>query len=127
MSDAVKSYLDAAGVEYKILVADGPTMTAQDARRLQVPLSMIIKKLSTIVGASKLRIASAEDTEGLTGFEVGAMPPLGHTNRIATVIDCRFVDFQKVYRGGRTSNALLEIDPREIARLTDAKVADISE
>ncbi len=152
MSEVVKNYLDKTGVDYRIHIADGPTMTARDAAtRLQVPLERIIKsivfasqddspmiaivtgdrrvdggKLSAIVGA-RVRIAAADATKTFTGFEIGSMPPLGHRKRIATVIDRKVMGFSKVYGGAGTPDALIEIDPRDLARLTDAKVADISE
>ena len=153
MAEAVKNHLDTAGVGYKIHVVDGPTMTAQDAAtRLHVPLEMIIKsilftdekdspmlailtgdkrvdrrKLSAVVGASKVRIATPEATKRLAGFEVGTMPPLCHKNRIATVIDQKVLSFNRVYGGSGTAEALIEIDPHDIVRLTDAKVAEICE
>ena len=37
------------------------------------------------------------------------------------------MSFDKVYGGGGAVNALLEIDPRDIKRLTEAGVMDISE
>ena len=152
LSETVKSYLDAQGVDYKIHMTDGPTITAQDAAiQLQVPLSTIIKsivftdqdglpvlaivtgdrrvdrrKLSAVIGG-KVRIATAEVTRMLTGFEVGTMPPLGHGKRITTVIDQAVMSFGKVYGGSGAPKALIEIDPRDIARLTDAKVTDICE
>lgn len=152
MSEAVKNYINRTGVDYKIHIADGPTMTAQDAAtRLKVPLEMIIKsivftaqdgspliailtgdkrvdktKLSAVVGA-KVRIANAEDAKALTGFEVGSMPPLGHSNRISTVIDRKVMNFTKIYGGAGTPDALIEIDPHDISRLADAKIADICE
>jgi len=85
-----------------------------------------IGKLSAIAGA-KVRIATAEAAKTFTGFEVGSMPPLGHGNRIATLIDRKVMRFSKVYGGAGTPDALIEIDPRDIARLADAKVADICE
>lgn len=153
MAEAVRSYLNAAGVNYKIHVVDGPTITAQDAAtRLRVPLEKIIKsilfrdekeapvlailtgdkrvdrkKLSSVVGASKVRIATPEATKTVAGFEVGVMPPLGHKNKIMTVIDQKVMSFSNVYGSSGTMEALMEIDPRDIARLTDAKVADICE
>lgn len=153
MSEAVRSFLDRAGVEYRIHVADSPTRTAQEAAdRLKVPLSVIIKsivftdrkdspvlaivtgdrrvdrgKLSAALGMSKVRIANPESTLRLTGFEVGTMPPIGHKNRITTVIDRAAMGFSRVYGGGGTAHTLVEIDPKDLARLTSAVVADISE
>jgi len=128
-------------------------MTAQDAAtQLRVPLETIIKsilftdekqtpilailtgdkradreKLASVVGASKVRIGTPEVTKEFAGFEVGVMPPVAHKNRIMTVIDQKVMTFNKVYGGSGLAEALMEIDPRDIARLTDAKVADISE
>ncbi len=152
-AEVIKRYLDGHGVSYKLHVVDGPTMTAQDAAtRLRVPLETIIKsilftdekqtpvlailtgdkradqkKLASAVGALKVRIGTPEATKEFAGFEVGVMPPVGHKNRITTVIDEKVMSFDKVYGGSGTSEALMEIDPHDIARLNDARVADISE
>lgn len=153
MAEVVKRYLEGHGVNYKLYVVDGPTMTAQDAAtQLGVPLETIIKsilftdenqtpvlailtgdrradrkKLASTVGASKLRIGAPEATKESTGFEVGLMPPVGHKNRITSVIDQKVMSFDKVYGGSGTAESLMEIDPHDIARLNDAKIADISE
>jgi Cys-tRNA(Pro) deacylase len=153
MSEMIKRYLDGHGVNYRLHVVGGPTMTAEDAAtQLHVPLETIIKsilstdekqtpilailtgdkradrnKLAFVVGASKVRIGTPEVTKEFTGFEVGVMPPVAHKNRILTVIDQKVMSFGKVYGGSGTAEALMEIDPREIARLADAKVAEISE
>lgn len=153
MAEVVKRYLDGHGVNYRLHVVNGPTMTAQDAAtQLHVPLETIIKsilftdekqtpilailtgdkradrkKLASVVGASKVRIGTPEATKEFAGFEVGVMPPVAHKNRIMTVIDQKVMSFNRVYGGSGTTEALMEIDPRDIARLTDAKVADICE
>jgi Cys-tRNA(Pro) deacylase len=152
-AEAINRYLDGHGVNYRLHFVGGPTMTAQDAAtQLHVPLETIIKsilftdekqapilailtgdrkvdrkKLASVAGASKVRIGTPEVTKEFTGFEVGVMPPVAHKNRILTVVDQNVMSFGKVYGGTGTAEALMEIDPREIARLADAKVADISE
>ena len=153
MAEEITRYLDGHGVNYQLHFADGPTVTAQDAAtRLRVPLETIIKsilftdekqmpvlailtgdkrvdrkKLSSVTGVSRVRIATPEATKELAGFEVGAMPPLGHKKRLMTVIDKKVMSFSKVYGGSGTMEALMEINPHDIARLADAIVADISE
>jgi Cys-tRNA(Pro) deacylase len=153
MSEMIKRYLDGHGVNYRLHVVGGPTMTAEDAAtQLHVPLETIIKsilftdekqnpilailtgdkkvdrkKLASVVGSSKVRISTPESTREFTGFEVGVMPPVAHKNRIMTVIDQKVTHFGKVYGGSGKAEALMEIDPRHIARLAEAKVAEISE
>jgi len=153
MAEVVKRYLDGHGVNYRLHVVNGSTMTSQDAAtQLHVPLETIVKsilftdekhapvlailtgdrkadrnKLASVVGVSKVRMASPGDTKTFAGFEVGVMPPVAHRNRIVTVIDQKAMSFNKVYGGSGKAEALMEIDPHDIAKLTDAKVADISE
>ena len=153
MAEGIENYLSNAGVDYKAHAVEGLTPTCQDAAdQLQVPLNTIIKtivftdeknsaiiailtgdrrvdrrKLSTVVGASKVKIASPETTKSLTGFEVGVMPPVGHKDGLTTVIDQNVVKLDKVYGGDGVPTVLIEIDPRDIARLTNAKIADIGE
>ena len=153
MAEGIENYLSNAGVDYKAHAVEGLTPTCQDAAdQLQVPLNTIIKtivftdeknsaiiailtgdrrvdrrKLSTVVGASKVKIASPETTKSLTGFEVGVMPPVGHKDRLTTVIDQNAMKLDKVYGGDGVPKVLIEIDPRDIAKLTNAKIADISE
>src|SRR3989304_3336967 len=46
MAEVIKRYLDGHGVNYKLHVVGGPTMTAQDAAtQLHVPLEAIIKSI----------------------------------------------------------------------------------
>ncbi len=85
------------------------------------------KKLSATVGASKVKVASPEANKNFTGFEVGVMPPVGHREKITTVIDQNAMNWDKVYGGDGVPKVLIEINPRDIARLTDAKISDICE
>ena len=153
MAEALKRYLDGHNVNYQLRIVDGPTMTAPDAAtRLRVPLETIIKsilfidekqdpvlailtgdgrvdtkRLSSVAGVPKIKIATPEITKMLAGYEVGVMPPLGHKKRLMTVVDRKVMNFSRVYGGSGTMEALVEIDPQEIVRLTSAKVAEISE
>jgi Cys-tRNA(Pro) deacylase len=153
VAEAVKGYLGEHDIKYRLHAVTGPTITAQDAAtRLNVPLERVIKsilfmdekqtpilailtgdkridkkKLASVLGIPKAKIAPPEATKTLAGFEVGVMPPVAHKNRLMTVIDRKAMSFDKVYGGSGTADALMEIDPHDIARLTDAKVADISE
>ncbi len=153
LTEGVEDYLRTCGVDFKIHSVEGSTRTCQDAAlQLHVPLQTIIKtivftdeknspviailtgdkrvdkrKLSAIVGASKIRIADPEATRNFTGFEVGVMPPIGHKRKILTVVDNNVMGQGSVYGGDGASNFLVEIAPHDIVRLTDAKIADICE
>lgn len=151
MTTHTEEYLGKIGVQYKAHLVEGPTVTAQDAAaQLHVPLKMIVKtvvfvdeknsaklavltgdrrvdksKLSAVLGAHKVRIASPEDTKTLTGFDAGVVPPIGHEANIQTVIDLEVMKLNRVYGGSGMSKTLIEIDPRDVARLSHARLADI--
>ena len=85
------------------------------------------EKLMGVYGARKIKIARPSAVRSLTGYEAGAVPPVGYKKMIRTFIDPKVMTFDNVYGGGGAINALLEIDPQDIKRLTNAEVVDISE
>jgi len=84
------------------------------------------KKLARACGAKRVRRANPAEVKRFTGYEVGGVPPVGHKRKIRTFIDEKVMSFDKVVGGGGEINALLEISPAEIRRLTDGEVRDIS-
>jgi len=151
--EKLEAYLRKEGVNARILTFEKHTMTVEDAeRQLGISRERIIKsmlfvdekgvpmvgvvtgdkkvseeKLMETYGARKVKIARPSAVKSLTGYEVGALPPVGHKRTARTFIDPKVMTFDKVYGGGGTINALLEINPQDIKRLTNAEVADISE
>lgn len=151
--EKLEAYLRKEGVNARILTFRKHTMTVEDAeKQLGVSRERIIKsmlfvdekgvpmvgivtgdkkvseeKLMEVYGARRVKIARPSEVKSLTGYEVGALPPVGYKRVIRTFVDPKVMTFDKVYGGGGTINALLEIDPRDIKRLTNAEVANISE
>jgi Cys-tRNA(Pro) deacylase len=85
------------------------------------------KKVAVACEAKKVRKASSAEVREFTGYEVGAVPPVGHKTQMRTLIDEKVMSFDKVVGGGGDINTLLEISPVEIKRLTNGKVENISE
>ncbi len=151
--ERLEAYIRDNKVDAKVLVFDKPTRTVEDAeKRLGISRERIIKsmlfvdqkgiavlaivsgdqkvnekKLERACGASKVRVARPSAVKSLTGYEAGALPPIGHKKRIRTFIDPKVLGFERVYGGGGAINALLEIDPQDVKRLTNAEVVDVSE
>ncbi len=85
------------------------------------------KKLAAACGAKKIRRANPTEVKQFTGYEIGAVPPVGHKMQIRTFIDEGVIRIEKVIGGGGEINSLLEISPAEIKKLTDGKITNISE
>ena len=148
----LRRYLQAMGVDARILTFKGHTRTVEEAeKRLGVGRERVIKsllfldesgrpvigivtgdrkvdgrKLARACGARKVKIAPPNVVEEFTGYRVGAMPPIGHKTPIRVFIDPEVMRFDRVYGGGGAENALLEIRPEDIRRLTNAEVVEIS-
>ncbi|MEF8848201.1 MAG: YbaK/EbsC family protein [Candidatus Thermoplasmatota archaeon] len=80
------------------------------------------EKLSKAHG-SKVRMAKAREVEKATGYKIGEVPPVSHD--IETYIDSKIMDFDKVFAGGGSTHALIEINPKDILNLSDAKISNI--
>lgn len=83
-----------------------------------------LNKLSTIIG-SKVRMAKAREVERITGYSVGALPPVGH--EITTYIDENVLKHERVIGGGGSTHTLVELETKDLLRLTRAVISDITE
>lgn len=74
------------------------------------------------VGRRQVRMATADEALAITGYEVGAMPPFGHRSALPTLLDAhRIVPGLRVFAGGGTRTALLEVQTDELLRVTDGR------
>ncbi len=147
----LEDYLKEHGVDARLIFFEGHVKTvAAAAKRLGVGAERIIKsilfiddkggpvlavvrgdrrvseyKLARLIGARSVRIATPEETLAHTGYEIGAVPPVGLRPSVRVVIDSEVVRLDRVYGGGGSQNALVEISPADIQRLTGGVVGDI--
>lgn len=84
------------------------------------------KKLASVYGAKEVRRANPAEVRQFTGYDVGAVPSVGHKTSIRTLIDEKVIAFQRVIGGGGDIKTLLEIDPAEVVRLARGEVRNIS-
>jgi len=151
-SESLKRYLENAGVNAVFLKFEEHTMTVDAAaRQLGVSRERIIKsllfiddsglpvlaivtgdkrvdeaKLAAACNSRSVRRAAPEEVKSITGYDVGAVPPVGHKTMIRTIIDEKVLQFDRVIGGGGDINMLLEISPSDIKRLTPSQIRNIS-
>jgi Cys-tRNA(Pro) deacylase len=152
-SEDLEKYLEKMGVTARFFNFEEHTMTVDAAaNRLGVSREKIIKsivfiddaglpilgivtgdkrvsekKLAASCEGKKVRRVNSAQVKEFTGYDVGAVPPVGHKMQIRAFIDEKVMTFDKVIGGGGEINKLLEISPAEIKRLTMGEVKDISE
>jgi Ala-tRNA(Pro) deacylase len=103
----------------------------EDYRLAVIPASerLDLHKLRELLQASgHLRLASeAEMADDFDPFEVGATPPLGPMLPAAEVLDRRLLGHERILCTGGDHRHSVLIDPNELARITEAQIADICE
>ncbi len=60
-----------------------------------------------------------------TGFAIGGVPPVGHTEPPATFIDEDLQQFPEIWAAAGTPNALFRLTPAELIALTGGRVARV--
>ncbi len=87
------------------------------------------KRLRLSLGLSKrrLRIAQPDEVLDLTGFEVGGVPPLGHTSPLRTLIDRTLSRFDTVWAAAGSAHAVFPIAYDQLVSVTQGEVMDLAE
>jgi Cys-tRNA(Pro) deacylase len=148
----LQAFLDTHAITAEILHLQVPTLTVESAAQaVGCEVQQIVKSILFLVdnqpvlaiacgtayidrrmiadlygvGKKRVKLASPEQVVSLSGYEVGAMPPFGHSQSLTTLLDRRVLELDEVYAGGGAENALICISPQEILRYTQAKVMDL--
>ena len=151
--DAVTAFLDAEGVNHEV-VEHRPTFSAAAEARAsgaepreaaktlalrdhdQYRMAVIpathrldLARVRELLGCSShLRLATeAELEEDFPMFDVGAMPPLGPMVPMPEIIDVHLLYHERVVCGGGDHRHSLRMDPRDLLRVCEPRVASICE
>jgi Cys-tRNA(Pro)/Cys-tRNA(Cys) deacylase len=86
-----------------------------------VPAQLDLKALG-----KRAQLADKGHAQRTTGYVSGGTSPLGQRRRLPTHIDVSALEHATILVNGGRRGLQMEIDPRDLARLTDAKVHPIA-
>ena len=69
--------------------------------------------------------AEADFVRAVTGFAIGGVPPLGHTQEMETYVDEDLLLYETIWAAAGTPNAIFELKPGELQRMTRGRVARV--
>lgn len=111
-------------VKTLLLIVDGRPM----AVLLPGDRKLDYRKLSELTKASKIRMASPDEIEELTGLMPGGLTPLSECIRgLKVIVDGSIASKERVWTGGGSMNALANVSVRDLLRALRPIVADVSQ
>lgn len=85
-----------------------------------------LKALAAAAGGKKARMAEMAAAERATGYVAGGISPVGQKRRLPLLLDSSAMRFDTVFCSAGRRGLEIELAPADLARLTNATVADIS-
>ncbi len=82
------------------------------------------KRISEYAGESIGR-ADASFVRAVTGFAIGGVPPIGHSEKMETYIDEDFQSYQTIWAAAGTPNAIFELRTEDLQKMTGGKVTQV--
>jgi len=150
-AQSVQNALTKKGLSLNVVEFPASTRTAQDAANAigcqvaQIVKSLIFRTQQTqkpiLVLASgvnrvnekmvekhvgeKIEKADADFARQTTGFAIGGIPPVGHTQIIETFIDEDLLALNELWAAAGTPNAVFSIKTTDLQPLTNGKIISI--
>lgn len=70
--------------------------------------------------------ADAEFVRQRTGFVIGGVPPLGHSEQLVTFIDRDLQQYTEIWAAAGTPNAVFRLTPEDLVRMTGGQIIKVS-
>jgi prolyl-tRNA editing enzyme YbaK/EbsC (Cys-tRNA(Pro) deacylase) len=147
----VQDALEVHGLPCEVVEMPSTTRTAGDAARAagcevgQIVKSLIFKGVRTnkpylvlAGGANRVnekrlakivdepvKMPDADFVRQTTGFVIGGVPPLGHTEKLETYIDEDLMPCAEIWAAAGTPNAIFKLTPTDLQKITAGQVVCI--
>ena len=79
------------------------------------------KKIAGYLG-EPIERADADFIREKTGFAIGGVPPVGHSEKLETFIDEDLLQYEIIWAAAGNPNAVFQLTPVELERMTGGKV-----
>ena len=144
----IQDLLLSLGYPYSVVEHAESTRTAQEAAdRASCELGQIVKslifrgktsgkpilvltsganrvdeKLISGYAGETISRADADFVRAVTGYAIGGVPPIGHTEKMETYLDADFLSHQTIWAAAGTPNAIFELRTEDLQKMTDGKI-----
>jgi prolyl-tRNA editing enzyme YbaK/EbsC (Cys-tRNA(Pro) deacylase) len=148
----VQKALNAIGMELDVIELPDSTRTSQEAAQAlgcqvgQIAKSIIFQALTShrpilVIASGSNRVnekviaeligeatdkADADFVRNRTGFVIGGVPPVGHTEHLETFIDQDLLQYSDIWAAAGTPHAVFRLNPGDLLRITGGLVINIT-
>jgi prolyl-tRNA editing enzyme YbaK/EbsC (Cys-tRNA(Pro) deacylase) len=82
------------------------------------------RKIEALI-SEPLGKADAEFVRQRTGFVIGGVPPVGHSEQLETFIDQDLLQYDEIWAAAGTPHAVFRLTPADLVRITGGRVVDV--
>ena len=83
------------------------------------------EKLIKSLVAGPVKMANADFVREHTGYVIGGVPPIGHKEKIRTIVDEDLLKFPFLWAAAGTPHSVFQISPDDLVRITEGRVVNI--
>jgi prolyl-tRNA editing enzyme YbaK/EbsC (Cys-tRNA(Pro) deacylase) len=147
----VQQALNAIGMRLEVVELPGSTRTSVEAAQAvgcqvaQIAKSIVFEALRThrpvlVVASGPNRVnekiiaglvgepigkADADFVRSRTGFVIGGVPPVGHSEKLEIFIDQDLLQFPEIWAAAGTPHAVFRLTPDDLLRMTGGSVINV--
>ena len=86
-----------------------------------------LNKIKKTLDIKDVSMASAEDVKNITGYTIGGVSPIGHSNKIDIFIDKSLERFTSLFAAAGHPNCVFKIDFKNLQKITNGSIKEITE
>ena len=86
-----------------------------------------LNKIKKTLNIKDVSMASADEVKDITGFTIGGVSPIGHSNELNIYIDKSLERFATLYAAAGHPNCVFKIHYLNLQKITKGLIKDISE
>lgn len=83
------------------------------------------KRISDYAG-EPIGKADADFVRAVTGYAIGGVPPIGHTQQMETYLDEDFQKYRTIWAAAGTPNAIFELKTEDLQPMTGGKLVRVT-
>jgi Cys-tRNA(Pro)/Cys-tRNA(Cys) deacylase len=102
------------------------TLVVSVDHRLEVACVPAAAQLDLKALGKRVELADMRRAESATGYVAGGISPLGQRKRLPSHLDVSALAHETIFVSAGRRGLEIELDPRDLARMTDARVGPIS-